>query len=106
LLTGKDDDRESNREAVFYWYGQDFYGVRWNEYKRMERSMNIGVSVGPQTYGGLFNATKSETTDSSMGWYFNLFSDPKERMPTTLTWAIAPLPSFQFCSLRRCAYQI
>jgi len=91
LLTDKDDGQESNREAVFYWYGQDFYGVRWNEFKRMERIMNIGMSVGPQTYGGLFNATKSETTDPSLGWYFNLYSDPKERMPITRTWNIARL---------------
>lgn len=91
LLTEMDDGQESNREAVFYWYGQDFYGVRWGEFKRMERIMNIGMSVGPQTYGGLFNATKSETTDPSLGWYFNLYSDPKERMPITRTWNIATL---------------
>ena len=81
----------SNREAIYYWYGQDFYGVRWAEYKRMERIMNIGMSVGPQTYGGLFNATKSETTDPSLGWYFNLYSDPKERMPITRTWNVSTL---------------
>lgn len=91
LLTDKYDGQVSNREAIFYWYGQDFYGVRWNEFKRMERIMNVGMSVGPQTYGGLFNATKSETSDPTMGWYFNLYSDPKERMPITRTWAIAPM---------------
>ncbi len=86
-----DPGQTSNREAIFYWYGQEFYGVRWAEFKRMERIMNIGMSVGPQTYGGLFNATKSETSDPSMGWYFNLYSDPKERMPITRTWNIGTL---------------
>lgn len=81
LLIQEDDEQESNREAIFYWYGQDFYGVRWAEFKRLERIMTIGMSVGPQTYGGLFNASKSETSDPSMGWFFNLYSDPKERMP-------------------------
>ena len=91
LLTDDDDKQESNREAVFYWYGQDFYGVRWNEFKRMERIMTVGMSAGPQTYGGLFNATKSETSDPTLGWFFNLYTDPKERMPITRTWNIAPL---------------
>lgn len=91
LLTNGDDRQTSNREAIFYWYGQDFYGVRWGEFKRMERIMNVGMSVGPQTYGGVFNATKSETTDPTLGWYFNLYTDPKERMPITRTWNIAPL---------------
>jgi len=91
ILTDNDDNQESNREAVYYWYGQDFYGVRWQEFKRMERIMTIGMNPGPQTYGGLMNATKSEVTDPSMGWYFNLYSDPKERMPITRTWNIATL---------------
>lgn len=91
LNKGQRDEQESNREAIFYWYGQDFYGVRWAEFKRMERIMNIGMSVGPQTQGGLFNATKSDTSDPSLGWYFNLYSDPKERFPITRTWNIATL---------------
>ena len=91
LLTERYDEQESNREVVYYWYGQEFYGVRWAEFKRMERIMNVGMSVGPQTYGGLFNATKSETSDPSLGWYFNLYSDPKERMPITRTWNIGTL---------------
>ncbi len=91
LLTADDDGQESNREAIFYWYFQDFYGVRWNEFKRMERIMTIGTNPGPGTYGGLFNATKQETSDPTLGWYYNLYSDPKERAPITRTWAIAPL---------------
>lgn len=91
LLTDADDKQTSNREAIYYWYGQDFYGVRWQFMKRMERIMNIGMNPGPGTFGGLFNATKSETTDPTLGWYFNLYMDPKERLPTTRTWAIAPL---------------
>lgn len=87
----EDPGQTSNRETINYWYGQQFYGVRWAEYKRMERIMNIGMSVGPQTYGGLFNATMSETSDPTMGWFFNLYSDPKERMPITRTWNIATL---------------
>jgi arylsulfatase len=91
LLTEQEDGQESNREAIFYWYGQDFYGVRWKEFKRMERIMNIGMSVGPSANGGLFNATKSETTDPTLGWFFNLYSDPKERLPVARTWNIATL---------------
>jgi len=91
LLTSADDEQTSNREAIFYWYGQDFYGVRWQFMKRMERIMEIGMNPGPGTFGGLFNATKKETTDPTLGWYFNLYMDPKERIPTTRTWAIAPL---------------
>lgn len=91
FLTEEDDEQTSNREAVFYWYGQDFYGVRWAEFKRMERVMTVGMSPGPQTYGGLFNATKSETTDPTLGWFFNLYSDPKERVPITRTWNISTL---------------
>ena len=90
LLTAEDDKQESNREAIFYWYFQDFYGVRWNEFKRMEQIMTIGTNPGPGTFGGLFNATKSQTTDPTLGWYYNLYSDPKERFPITRTWAIAP----------------
>ncbi len=90
LLTDKDESHESNREAVFYWYGQDFYGVRWNEFKRMERFMTIGMNAGPSTYGGLFNASKTETS-SDIGWFFNLYSDPKERLHTARTWALAPM---------------
>ncbi|MEN8206987.1 MAG: arylsulfatase [Pseudomonadota bacterium] len=90
LLTDQDDGQESNREAVFYWSGQDFYGVRWKEFKRMERVMTIGMNPGPSTYGGLFNATKAET-NSDLGWFFNLYSDPKERAPTARTWVVAPM---------------
>ena len=57
----------------------------------MERIMTIGMSSGPQTQGGLFNATKSDTSDPTLGWYFNLYSDPKERFPITRTWNIATL---------------
>lgn len=91
LLTSENDGQESNREAVYYWYYQDFYGVRWNEFKRMERIMTVGMNPGPGTYGGLFNATKSETSDPTLGWFYNLYADPKERAPITRTWAIAPL---------------
>ncbi|RKX36593.1 MAG: arylsulfatase [Verrucomicrobia bacterium] len=91
LLTEADDKQESNREAIYYWYGQDFYGVRWQYMKRMERIMTIGTNPGPGTFGGLFNATTAETTDPTLGWYYNLYMDPKERIPTTRTWAIAPL---------------
>jgi arylsulfatase A-like enzyme len=91
LLTNSDDKQTSNREAIYYWYGQDFYGVRWMFMKRMERIMTIGTNPGPGTFGGLFNATKSETTDPTLGWYYNLYMDPKERIPTTRTWSIAPL---------------
>ena len=91
LLTDADDKQDSNREAIYYWYGQDFYGVRWQFMKRMERIMTIGTNPGPGTFGGLFNATKTETTDPTLGWYYNLYMDPKERIPTVRTWAIAPL---------------
>ena len=91
LLTNADDKQTSNREAIYYWYGQDFYGVRWQFMKRMERIMTVGTNPGPGTFGGLFNATKTETTDPTLGWDYNLYMDPKERVPTTRTWAIAPL---------------
>lgn len=91
LLTDSDDENTSNREAIYYWYNQDFYGVRWQFMKRMERIMTVGLNPGPGTFGGLFNATKTETTDPTLGWYFNLYMDPKERIPTVRTWAIAPM---------------
>jgi hypothetical protein len=91
LLTDADDGQESNCEAIYHWYGQDFCGVRWKGFKRMERVMTVGMSVGPQSDGGLFNATKSETTDPTLGWFFNLYSEPKERMPITRNWNIVTL---------------
>jgi len=91
LLTDQDDHQESNREAVYYWYAQDFYATRWREFKRFERIMTIGMDVGPSTHGGLFNATKVETSDPSLGWFFNLWSDPKERLNITRTWNIGTL---------------
>jgi arylsulfatase len=91
FLTSQDDKQTSNREAVFYWYGQHLYATRWNEFKRFERIMTVGMNPGPTTFGGLFNATSEEVTDPTLGWYFNLYMDPKERIPTTRTWVIAPL---------------
>lgn len=91
LLTSEDDNHVSNREVVYFWYGQHFYGARWKMIKRMENVMTVGMNPGPSTFGGLFNSTRQETTDPTLGWYFNLYRDPKERIPYTPTWAIAPL---------------
>jgi len=39
----------------------------------------------------LFNATREEISDPTLGWYFDLYRDPKERIPLAPIWAIAPL---------------
>jgi arylsulfatase A-like enzyme len=91
LLAEGDDRQESNREAIYCWYGQEFYAARWREFKRFEQIMTIGMDPGPSTHGGLANATRNPTSDPSGGWYFNLWSDPKERMPIFRTWLIAPM---------------
>jgi len=91
LLTSEEDEQQSNREVVYIWYGQHFYGSRWKQIKRMENIMTIGMNPGPSTYGGLFNATRQEVSDKTLGWYFNLYRDPKERLQVVPTWAIAPL---------------
>ena len=91
LLTSEDDKQGSNREAVYIWYGQHFYGTRWKQIKRMENIMTIGMNPGPGTFGGLFNATRQQVSDPTLGWYFNLYRDPKERIPVAPLWAIAPL---------------
>jgi len=90
LLTDQDDAQESNREAVFYWYGQDFFATRWKEFKRMEQIMTYPMAAGPGTFGGITNTAKAEVTDPTLGWFFNLYQDPKERIPTAKTWAVAP----------------
>ena len=90
LLTEQEDGQESNREAVFYWYGQDFFGTRWKEFKRMEQIMTFPMTGGPGTFGGITNAAKVETSDPSLGWQFNLYQDPKERIPMAKTWSVAP----------------
>ena len=90
LLTDQDDAQESNREAVFYWYGPDFYATRWKEFKRMERVIVYPMNDGPGAYGGITNTAKLEVTDPTLGWFFNLYQDPKERIPTAKTWGVAP----------------
>ena len=90
LLTDQADAQESNREAVFYWYGQDFFATRWKEFKRMEQIMTFPMSGGPGTFGGITNSAKLEVTDPTLGWFFNLYQDPKERIPTAKTWSVAP----------------
>ena len=91
LLTSDDDKQQSNREVIYIWYGQHFYGSRWKQIKRMENVMTIGMNPGPGTFGGLFNSTRQQVSDPTLGWYFNLYRDPKERIPVAPLWAIAPL---------------
>lgn len=91
LLTDGDDQQESNREAVYYWYGQEFFAARWREIKRFEQIITIGMNPGPSTYGGLTNATRSATSDPTIGWVFNLWTDPKERAPLFRNWLAAPI---------------
>ena len=91
LLAEGDDAQESNREAIYYWYGQDFYATRWREFKRFEQIMTIGMNPGPSTYGGLTNATRAMTSDPTIGWIFNLWTDPKERAPLFRQWLAGPV---------------
>lgn len=91
LLAEGDDKQESNREAVYYWYGQDYYATRWCEFKRFEQVMTVGVDAGPSNYIGMFNAIRNPITEPSQGWYFNLWADPKERVPSLRGWLFGPL---------------
>lgn len=91
FLADGDDHQESNREAVYYWYGQDFYATRWREFKRFEQIMTIGMNPGPSTYGGLTNATRTMTSDPTIGWIFNVWTDPKERAPLFRQWLAGPV---------------
>jgi arylsulfatase A-like enzyme len=91
LLAEGDDKQESNREAVYYWYGQEFYATRWREFKRFEQIMTIGMNPGPSTYGGFANATRDVTSDPTVGWVFNLWTDPKERAPVFRQWLAGPI---------------
>lgn len=91
LLAAGDDSQESNREAVYYWYGQEFYAARWREFKRFEQIITIGMNPGPSTYGGLTNATRNATSDPTIGWVFNLWTDPKERAPLFRQWLAGPI---------------
>ena len=91
LLAEDDDRQESNREAVYCWGGQEFYATRWREFKRFEQIITIGMNPGPSTAGGTVNATRNPTTEPSFGWYFNIWADPKERMPIFRTWLAAPM---------------
>lgn len=91
LLTDQDDGQESNREAVFFWYGQEFFATRWKEFKRYEQIMVWPMTGGgPGTFGGITNAARMEVSDPTIGWQFNLYQDPKERIPMAKTWAVAP----------------
>jgi arylsulfatase len=94
LLTDDDDQQESNREAVYYWYGQEFYATRWREFKRFEQIMTIGMNPGPSTAGGLINATRDVTSDPTIGWVFNVWTDPKERMPLFKNWLAGGIIEF------------
>jgi arylsulfatase len=89
LLTDGDDAQQSNREAVFYCYGQEFYGTRWLEFKRVEQEMQVGDGTA-RAFGGITNATRMSFSDPSLGWMYNLYMDPKERIPMAKTWAVAP----------------
>ncbi|MBL9149842.1 MAG: sulfatase-like hydrolase/transferase [Phycisphaerae bacterium] len=90
LLTDQDDNQESSRETVFHWYGPDFYGSRWKEFKRVEQINIYPMNDGPGVFGGITNTAKLEVTDPTLGWFFNLYQDPKERIPTAKTWVVAP----------------
>lgn len=91
LLAEGDDRQESNREAVYCWMGQEFYATRWREFKRFEQIITVGMDVGPSTHGGVTNGLRNTTSEPSYGWYFNIWSDPKERAPIFRTWLAAPL---------------
>jgi arylsulfatase len=91
LLATGDDQQESNRECIYCWGGQQFYATRWREFKRFEQIATIGMDVGPSTHGGTVNAWRAQTTEPEIGWVFNIWSDPKERMPIFRTWLAAPM---------------
>jgi arylsulfatase len=65
FLLGK--QKESKRESVIIYVGNDLYGVKWRNWKLVTRELDAGFGVPAKTY--------------SVPLIYNLHLDPKEQFP-------------------------
>ena len=68
------DDGESNRESVYFWWGKELMAVRMREYKQ-----HIKVIIPQAPHMWIDYATIQDVGIAP--WTFNLYIDPKEEMP-------------------------
>lgn len=68
------DDGESNREAVYFWWGKELMACRMKEYKA-----HVKVALPESTHMHIDYATLQDV--GLAPWLFNLYIDPKESMP-------------------------
>ena len=82
LLT---DKGESRREIVWIWNMNDFAAMRVQEFKAHYRLYEIDNN-NPDALGGLNN---SRVMTPMNPWFYNLYNDPKERVPRLVekVWA-------------------
>ncbi len=62
FLTGKQD--KSNRDGFVIYVGNEIFGVKWHEWKMMNKELETGTG---------------EVKDWSVPRFFNLYQDPQER---------------------------
>jgi len=65
FLLGK--QKESKRESVIIYVGDDIYGVKWRNYKMVTRELDSGFGIPTKNY--------------SIPLFYNLYLDPKEQFP-------------------------
>jgi arylsulfatase A-like enzyme len=82
LLADKGDSR---REIVWMWNMNDFAAMRVQEFKGHYRLYEVDNN-NPDALGGLNN---SRVMTPMNPWFYNLYNDPKERMPRLVekVWA-------------------
>ncbi|SMP67027.1 arylsulfatase [Neorhodopirellula lusitana] len=68
------DEGKSKREAVYFWWGKELMACRMKEYKA-----HVKVSLPEATHMHIDYATLRDV--GLAPWLFNLYIDPKERMP-------------------------
>jgi arylsulfatase A-like enzyme len=89
------DKGESRREIVWMWNMNDFAAMRVQEFKGHYRLYEIDNN-NPDARGGLDNSTVVTPLNP---WFYNLYNDPKERVPRLVpkVWAAGMMnfPLFQ-----------
>ncbi len=89
------DDGQSQREIVWMWNQNEFAAMRVQEFKAHYRLYEVDNN-NPDALGGLNN---SRAITPMNPWFYNLYNDPKERVPKLVekVWAAGMMnfPLFQ-----------
>ncbi len=89
------DDGQSRREIVWMWNQDEFAAMRVQEFKGHYRLYEVDNN-NPDALGGLNN---SRAITPMNPWFYNLYNDPKERVPKLVekVWAAGMMnfPLFQ-----------